>query len=206
MVLPSEPLAIDRAEAEHVAGAVLGRRVEYSAGRWCARRALTRLGLRSFVLRSGTDRSPQWPPAVVGSITHTGAAPGGYCGVVVAPASAVRTLGIDAEDASPLDSSLWPSVLTTGEREALADQRGGVDVPMLAKVLFSAKECFYKAQFTLSRRYLDFHDVEVALDPGRGGFVARVVTGTDQHLPLRAGHGRFVVTEGLIVTGMVVPS
>jgi 4'-phosphopantetheinyl transferase EntD len=202
--LPAEPLAIDREEAEHVAGAVLRRRVEYSAGRWCARRALTRLGLRRFVLRSGTDRAPQWPAAVVGSITHTGAAPGGYCAVAVAPASAVRTLGIDAEDESPLDPSLWPSVLTRGERDSLGDQPEN-DVPILSKVLFSAKECFYKAQYPLSREYLDFQDVEVALDPGRGGFLARVVTDTHQHLPLHAGYGRFLVTGGLIVTAMVVP-
>lgn len=203
--LPSEPLAIDPVEAEHVAGAVLRRRVEYSAGRWCARRALGRLGLTPFVLRSGSDRSPQWPAAVVGSITHTGSVPGGYCGVAVARATEVRALGIDAEEALPLDASLWPSVLTPRERNDLMD-RGETDAGTLAKVLFSAKESFYKAQFPLSRRYLDFRDVEVTLDAEEGGFMARVVGNVGHDLPLRSGRGRFLVTAGLIVTGMIVPT
>jgi 4'-phosphopantetheinyl transferase EntD len=202
--LPAEPLAIDPIEAEHVAGAVLRRRVEYSAGRWCARRGLKRLGVTRFVLRTGNDRSPEWPATVVGSITHTGGAPGGYCGVAMARASEVGALGIDAEEATPLDRSLWPSVLTAGERHDLAAQ-SEAEAGTLAKVLFSAKECFYKAQFPLSRSFLDFRDVEVALGASEGEFVARVVGEIARDLPLRSAHGRFLVVAGLIVTGMVVP-
>src|SRR3569623_1114660 len=81
--MADEPQPIHPDEAQQVAGAVAKRRVEFAAGRACARRALTRLGIRDFVLKNGAARAPRWPRGVVGSISHAGAIPGGRCGVVV---------------------------------------------------------------------------------------------------------------------------
>ena len=191
-------------EAEQVAGAVLRRRVEFAAGRYCARRALSRLNIGDFVLRNGADRAPQWPHGVVGAITHTGRADdAGYCGVVVARVDDVVTVGLDAEEITPLAPSLWSYVLTQNERRALDAGASGA-AGALAKTIFSAKECFYKAQFPLSRRFLRFHDVEIAVDSSSSRFEARLTSDAPKDLPLTECSGRFISRDALVLTGIAI--
>src|SRR5437763_335927 len=71
-----------------IARAVPKRRAEFATGRVCARQALERLGVAVGPLLPHPDRSPAWPPGIVGSISHTD----GYCAVAVAEAT--RALGI----------------------------------------------------------------------------------------------------------------
>src|SRR5699024_2591462 len=58
------------AEAEAIGNALPKRRAEFTAGRWCARQALTELGLPPTPVERGDHGSPCWPDGVVGSITH----------------------------------------------------------------------------------------------------------------------------------------
>src|ERR1051325_9262065 len=81
-----------------VAKAVAKRRQEFTTVRHCARIALARLGRPPAAIPSGQRREPQWPAGVVGAITHCD----GYRGVVLAEASAVTSIGIDAEPNGPL--------------------------------------------------------------------------------------------------------
>jgi 4'-phosphopantetheinyl transferase EntD len=200
--LPLEPPPIPAEEAAQVAHAVIRRRVEFAMGRLCARRALARLGIDSFILRNDAHRAPQWPPGIVGSLTHTGEVPGGYCAAAVVRADAILTIGLDAEKADALPLHLWRFVLTSGEQSWLNRQeteRQGI----LAKVIFSAKESFYKAQFPVTGRRLGFHDVELELDVQHGGFVTR---GSESSLPgrgLDAWTGRFALDEELVRTAIV---
>jgi 4'-phosphopantetheinyl transferase EntD len=191
-------------EAEQVAMAVPARRLEFAAGRHCARRALARLSIQDFVLRNGPDRAPRWPAGVVGAITHTRRALGdGYCGAVVGRTDRVVTVGLDAEPAEPLARSLWARVLTAGEKRSL-DATAAETAGYLARVVFSAKECFYKAQFALSGQFLRFHDVEITLDPGETTFVAALTLDAPGRLPLTYCHGRFLSIGGFVVTGIAV--
>jgi 4'-phosphopantetheinyl transferase EntD len=191
-------------EDEQVATSVSKRRIEFAAGRYCARRALARLNIKDFVLRNGRDRAPCWPAGIVGSITHTGDVNrGGYCAVVVGHANQVVTVGVDAEQAKPLERPLWAHVLTTTERRTLemADVTAG---GLWAKTIFSAKECFYKAQFPLSGQFLGFHDVEVDLDLRSSTFVAGLASGAPRGLPLTRCAGRFLRHDDLVVTGIAL--
>src|SRR5215470_6495909 len=52
-------------EARHVEKAVPKRRLEFAAGRRCARLALARLGLPPGPILAGADRAPCWPSEVV---------------------------------------------------------------------------------------------------------------------------------------------
>lgn len=202
--LPVEPPALPPEEAAQVADSVTRRRVEFATGRLCARRALARLGIDTFILRNDARRMPQWPPGIVGSLTHTGDVPGGYCAVAVARADAILTIGIDAEMADELPLHLWRLVLTSAEQGWLAAQdteRQG----LLAKVIFSAKESFYKAQFPITGRGLGFHDVEVDLDMERGAFVTRVSEGSAAGLEVARWTGRFCLDEEVVRTALVAP-
>jgi len=203
-----EPPPIHPEEAQQVATAVAKRRAEFAAGRACARRALTRLGIGDFVLRNGPDRAPRWPDGVVGSISHAGAVPGGFCGAVVARSRDFLTLGLDAEVATAVGPELWPRVMTAGELDWLQDQPVA-SRPTLAAVLFSAKECFYKARFPVAGQFLDFEDVEVALDPPGSSFEARLTTDGAGSLgrPMLPGcKGRYVEVDGFVITGIGVPA
>ncbi len=80
---------------------------EFAAGRQCARLALQRLGYPDAPLLSLPDRRANWPSGITGSITHCA----GMAGAVVAPASKVRSLGVDVEVIDAVDEHLWPRVL-----------------------------------------------------------------------------------------------
>jgi 4'-phosphopantetheinyl transferase EntD len=178
----------DPRELAQVAGAVVPRRIEYAAGRHCARAALAKLDIHDFVLLNTSDRCPAWPAGIVGSITHTGRAPRGYCAVALASTARVLALGIDAEQTGPLDPGLWELIARPAELRAL--QRVGDAAGWHAKLLFVAKEAFYKAQFPLTRAQLDFHDVEVELDFAAGRFeVMLVASVAGNHLS--SAEGRF---------------
>jgi 4'-phosphopantetheinyl transferase EntD len=191
-------------EAAQVARAVRHRRFEYAAGRHCARQALGRLGIPDAPLLNGEDRAPRWPAGVVGAITHTSSPSDGYCGVVVARAEEVYALGLDAEGAEPLEDELWRLILTGAEREALgeapATARG-----RLAKLIFSAKEAYYKAQYPVTRRFLGFHEVEIRLGPEGAGFEARLLAPLDTTPPrLERCAGRILADDALVLTAVAL--
>jgi 4'-phosphopantetheinyl transferase EntD len=208
MALGGDIPALLPEEAAQVARAVGARRREFAAGRHLARRALARLtgaGSPLLVLLNGPDRAPRWPAGIVGSITHTRGGPeadgDGYCAVVLGRDTDVRTVAIDAEEAEDLEPELCRFVLTAGERAALAAepaQRRG----LLAKILFSAKECFYKAQYPVTGRFLGFQEVEVTLDQARLQFRARLVESARE---MSECLGRYRMDGGLVLTGIAVP-
>lgn len=193
-LLPQEEVVVRRA--------VETRRREFTAGRVLARRALGELGVPPVAIPSGDDRAPVWPEGVVGSITHTR----GYCAVVVARRERVGSLGIDAELGEPLREGLWRRVCTERERSWLADRPVG-ERGLLAKVVFSVKECLYKAQYPLTLQFLGFQDVEAELDPDQGSF--EIVFGRAAGTRFGAGDrlaGRFRQVDGLILCGLTLPA
>jgi len=150
---PAEPLFAE--EASQIASAVERRRLEFARGRNCARAALRRLGVPDAPLLSGSQREPLWPATVVGSITHTE----GLCVAAVALRSRYAGIGIDVELDEPLSPSVAERVATEAETSSLAS------MPHLvaARLVFSAKEAFYKCQFYRTRQFLDFFDVSIEL-------------------------------------------
>jgi 4'-phosphopantetheinyl transferase EntD len=191
-------------EAASVARAVEKRRWEFCAGRHCARRALAELGGATAAIVAAADRAPVWPDGFTGSITHTGADKHGYAAAVVARTSAVRSLGLDAELAEPLDPELQTRVLTPTEQAFVSTlepgQRG-----LVATLFFSAKEAFYKCQYPVTQRFLGFHDVEVEFELERNCFRARLRSAPETH-EASLLVGRFLMAERLIVTGVELPT
>lgn len=178
------------------------RRREFTAARACARAALAKLGLPPVPILPGDRGAPQWPPGVVGSITHCR----GYRASAVARAEDAHALGLDAEPDGPVPDGVLGAVTSLEERaglRALAATSPGV---CWDRLLFSAKESVFKAWFPLTRRWLGFGDASVSIDPAGGTFAARVhVTAP----ALAAGrltevNGRWLARDGLIVTAVVL--
>jgi 4'-phosphopantetheinyl transferase EntD len=199
----ADPDSLTPDELAIVSTAVDSRRREFAAGRLLARRLLGELGVaRSHSLLSGAKREPMWPEGIVGSITHKT----GWAGVAVARAHVVRSLGCDLEDDDPLKLELWRRILSPAEQQWLKTQPNS---GQLAKVYFSAKECFYKAQFPLTRQWLGFLDVELRLQPpgvndGVGAFTVRPQVELPALAGLNALSGRYVVSDGYVATALTV--
>jgi 4'-phosphopantetheinyl transferase EntD len=183
-------------ERAYIARAVPKRRAEFGTARLCARRALARLGVAAVSLVPEDDRAPRWPAGVVGSIAHTS----NCCAVVAASTRDYRALGLDLEHDKPLSPEIITMICTPRERRALA-AHGARE----AVLYFSAKEAFYKCQYPLTRRFLDFQDVELEVDFARGEFRTRVLAPfAGQPSWLNHSPGRFVRSGGLVLCGVAL--
>jgi 4'-phosphopantetheinyl transferase EntD len=202
---PEEEAAVERA--------VPKRRHEFSAGRACARAALAQLGHGPVaILRDTRYGAPVWPDGVVGSITHCQ----GYRAAAVAHAGDILGLGIDAEPHEPLPDGVIGVIHSTDrERAALAALREAHPGTHWDRLLFSAKETFYKTLYPYHRRMLGFEEAELlfaAPDPAtphQGTYTARLLVPG----PLLAEgvgpdvfSGRWITRDGLAVTAITVPN
>ncbi|MFD9909128.1 4'-phosphopantetheinyl transferase [Streptomyces sp. NPDC059063] len=189
-------------EAALVAKAVPKRQREFTTARHCARTALARIDVPPAPILRGERGAPIWPDGVVGSMTHCT----GYRAAVVARASAVTSLGIDAEPAERLsDPGVLELVSDETERAQLAALAADEPSVPWDRLLFSAKESVYKTWFPLARRWLGFEDahLDIRLD---GTFTAKllvegpVVAGSE----LTGLSGTWLVRDGVVVTAIVL--
>ncbi len=187
-------------EAALMAKAVDKRRREYTAGRVLARRAAAQLGLGPIEVLPREDRSPAWPEGVVGSITHTR----GHVAVALARSETVRGLGLDVEQAEPLKHRLW-DMICTGEDRAMLARYSEPERSRLAKIVFSAKEAAYKAQYAITEQFLGFAAMHIDLDLAESRFVAtfRQEAG-DAFAPGDTLIGSLVRTERLVATAVII--
>ena len=185
-----------------VARAVEKRRREFTSGRLCARAALTRLGVEPGAIPAGPRGAPQWPPGVVGSITHCE----GFRACAVARASRLAAVGVDAELDAPLPPGLLADIALPVERERLA--RLATEEPRISwdRLLFSAKESVYKAWFPLAGRWLGFEDAELTIDRRLRSFSARLLVPGPQlgSGELTGFEGAWLVGNGLILTAIAL--
>ncbi len=176
------------------------RRREFSAGRRAARRAMADLGIDAAPIPMSDDRSPIWPDGVIGTITHDSTT----CLAAVAKPGTCIGLGLDIESDTGLDRNFFDALLTRDEKDRVAHlpmQRQAFE----AKLIFSAKECAYKAQFRQSQVMFDFQTLEIEFIPDTDRFVATYQRGID---PFAIGdqlEGRYRRLEGWVLTAMRLP-
>jgi len=187
-------------EEEYVKNAVPKRRREFAAGRFCARRALTKFGIKNFPLLVGKNREPIWPHGIVGSISHTQS----YCGVAVVQKADIESLGLDVEFPRKLHRDYWNQISTPKELSwinSLPLNRQQEN----AALIYSAKECLYKCQYPISKRWLNFHDVIITVNPDFNEFGAifmiNVGSSFKRGTCLR---GKYLFTHGHVFTGLSI--
>lgn len=196
-------------EAELVIRAVDKRRREFRTARHCARQALGQLGLPPMAVLRGERGDPQWPPGVVGSITHCN----GYRAAAVAHSRDIYALGIDAEPNEPLPAGVLDAIALAQERRRLSQLAAADEMTHWDRLLFCAKESVYKAWFPLAHRWLGFEDASVtiglgATDPTRGTFAARLLVPgiTNTGPPLTGLDGHWLRTDKLVMTAIALPA
>jgi len=186
-------------EAVLVANANAGRRGEFAAGRAAARAALARLGAPPGPILRGPLRAPLWPEGFVGSITHCR----GFACAVAARSRDLRSIGVDAEDAGPLEESLVRLVCAPDERDHFS-RLPGPPAGHWAKLAFSAKEAFYKCLQPVTGDRPDFLDMSVRFSPAPDGDTGRyrirlIRTGAAPAAPRMSG--RWAVRGDRLYTG-----
>ena len=187
---------------ETLRGAATRRKVEFAAGRVCAREAMGALGVVPETVGLNVDRSPRWPLGITGSITHAAQ----FASAAVATSTDVSAIGIDSEPvideirARQVTAAVaWPIELA----HARAAQLTRLEALTL---VFSAKEALFKCLYPQVGRVFDFHDVRLtAVDGLARTFHVRLVRPLSPRLP--AGtllEGRFSLDERGIHTGIVL--
>lgn len=191
--------APDASEAASLRGAVPRRVMEFHAGRAAARRAMESLGVAVRPVPMAPDRAPLWPPGVTGSISHSATA----CVAVVGHSHTWAGIGVDLEEAIPLDPLLVAEICTRAEQGWLGQQpqeeRG-----LMAKLIFSAKEAVYKAQYPVTQTVFGFDALGILVNRDQSRFIARF---RQAQGPIAAGtimSGGYAHAAGLLVTGVAV--
>jgi len=185
-------------EQLRIATAVDNRRREFAGVRWCARQAMTQLGVPAAAILPGERGAPQWPTGVVGSMTHCD----GYRAAALATDRSVLAIGIDAEPHGPLPEGVLRAVSLAAERAWLdrAPARLHWD-----RLLFSAKESTYKAWYPLTGRWLGFEDAHIVFDEAGTFTVAFLVAPPQVRGRELAGFtGQWLVSDGLVLTAVVL--
>ena len=127
------------------------------AGRYLAKLALEQLGSKNRVVSIGTNRQPIWPPAVIGSISHSG----NYATAIATADARIAGLGVDVENKidRELSKEIEKQILDLTEIQLLDAQ---VEIrELLFTIIFSVKESFFKALFPLVNTYFGFEAVRI---------------------------------------------
>ncbi|MCE6078175.1 4'-phosphopantetheinyl transferase superfamily protein [Agrobacterium vitis] len=136
--------------------AVIKRKSEFLAGRYCAHRALEAFDIAPHLIGIGEGRSPLWPDGVVGSISHCH----GYAIAAAARKDSLLSVGLDVEDivAPETQRKLSKSIMNDDELFLLQQ-----DAPpeMVFTLIFSVKESFFKAAYPFVKAYFGFEAMSV---------------------------------------------
>lgn len=189
-------------EEVHIANASTKRQREFRAGRCCLRIALSRMSVTDYPILVGDDRSPRLPDGIVGSLSHTEC----YCGVALARKGAVLSLGLDVETVGHTEPDVWRHILTRSESEWIESLPYSQQL-WYRHMIFSAKESLYKCEYQLTRRWLGFHDVEIAPDITSGIFDVRFLSDVGRaSADGYARAGRYLFKDVRIFTAVTLAS
>jgi 4'-phosphopantetheinyl transferase EntD len=145
---------------------------EFRAGRTLSHMTISLLGFEPTPIGCDDKGVPVWPYNLVGSISHSNT----HCAVAVALEEDVRAVGIDIEEDRFPDLEVDEIVCTLDEKKKM-DEMSLIDKRRYVFEIFCIKESVYKCQYPITRKWLEFIDIEVAKDASvrkRGKFEAKI--------------------------------
>lgn len=133
------PSSLDPVEKRYVKDSVEKRQKEYATGRWCAKKAMQKLGVGADMILVGPNNEPVWQNGVTGSISHANQA---FC-AAVAGVKDVQSIGIDIESRNrKISQEALDLILNDDEKSWL--MKTGKNRRFFELMIFSAKESVYK--------------------------------------------------------------
>jgi enterobactin synthetase component D len=186
-------------------GASFKRKVEFLAGRYCARRAIYRLApcRRLPDIPRTSAGVPLWPNGMVGSITHTG----GFVSAAVALCKDAAGIGIDSESLMATKVALEVARLVATKSELAATKaKTLLNESEALTLLFSAKESVFKCLYPLIEQVFDFLEIEIFIaETAPSRFTARLPVACLHNLPHEAElYGAFELDGSYCHTGIVL--
>ncbi|MFW7380899.1 MAG: 4'-phosphopantetheinyl transferase family protein [Oligoflexus sp.] len=190
----------------HLKQAIAKRRLDYLAGRYCARLALKNLGFSTteYMITTGPSRAPQWPTGYLGAITHTKS----YAAAIVGKKSDWLGLGLDAEVI--VDESK-PSLVRHVCRPEEFEKLQGLDLfsdQVLFTLIFSAKESLFKALYPTVQNYFGFQAAHIIkIDQESGHFIIELAEKIHPDITAPTSfNGRFIQLNDKVVTLIKIKS
>ena len=187
---------LEETDLLRISNSVKERRLEFSTGRYFAKQALSFLGFSSNEPLGLDGRRPVWPKGVIGSISHSDS----LAFVIVSNQPWLKGLGVDVEPAAALPSSIHRMVCTPTERG-----RMGYENSLFATRLFSAKEAVFKAVNPITKKMIEFQDVELEFDGAAACFSARYTGGASCNHIMQRGVGVSTVYRAHIISSFFIP-
>jgi len=146
------------------------RRAEFFSGRRCAHLAMSAAGYPALPILRSSDRSPLWPLAIIGSITHGASL---AAAIVGGRHQHLMGLGIDIEDLTrEMRTDISRHTLTPWEIDRWKATSSAVSRE--TRLIFSIKETIYKCFYPVQKVSLGFQDAEVT-EIGVETFQARLL-------------------------------
>jgi len=134
-----------------IQSAVVKRKSEFVAGRYCAHQALLPWGMSDSLIGIGEGRCPVWPKGIVGSISHCHS----YALAATATTDNLFALGLDVEDPVSEETRHNIQKVVINDNELFLLTRA--ERPDIAfTLIFSMKESFFKAAYPHVQFFFDF--------------------------------------------------
>ena len=178
------------------------RRDEFTLGRICAHRALSRFDLESVpILRNSETREPCWPNSVWGSITHSA----GFAAVAVGLKKEINGIGIDLESfSSSLDIKISRHVCVDSELEWL-ESLSTKQARRALRIIFSAKESIFKCLYPRTKTYFSFKDAEVSVNNDENKFSFKILKSFPRKIQQEfPQHGRYSEMDKMLLTSVYI--
>jgi len=198
-----DPALVGLALPASLALAVATRKLQFLAGRVCAREAIRILmgAAPAAALGRDSDGCPVWPPGLVGSISHTGR----FATAAVARATEASGLGVDVETIMDRDAAAEVAHLVATDAELRVAQSAALDPLAALTLVFSAKESLYKALYPARRVAFDHLDCAFSqVDAQTGRFSIRLAAPFDAAAGAADFAGRWERIDGDVHTGVLV--
>lgn len=184
---------------ESLYSAVVKRRAEFLAGRYCAKRALEQLGIFNTQIPIGEHRTSVWPVNIVGSISHSN----GLAIAAIANRPTIAGIGIDIENIVAPETLEKTQQFITSKSELDLISTDLQACTQLFTIIFSVKESFFKAAYPMVGNYFGFDAVSLVQFNQANGSVLLEIN-RDLSNSLKAGlqiTGHFrLLPDGKVVT------
>ena len=144
---------------KNIQSAVIKRKSEFLAGRYCAKKALAEYNINDYTIYALKNRAPSWPKGYIGSISHT--SDSAYS--IVTKDTEYSGIGIDAEYILSKQQiiDIRKIITTDSEFNFINESLLNINITFTLILIFSAKESLFKALNPIVDIFFDFLAVKI---------------------------------------------